>query len=141
MRTIRCKVFEDDRKICYVSETAGLIVQYFKDPANAYEEASGSGALDSRISGYLMECLNQMKIGTHFVRRLNMRELLVQEVEPVPVSVVSHTVASKNLADRLGIEEGITLSRPLLEFYYHPNRSNGQCPVLIGEDHIRSFSW
>jgi phosphoribosylaminoimidazole-succinocarboxamide synthase len=138
--TTRRKMFEDSQKIYYASQTAGLLIQHFKDYAGVDEEASGSGALDSRIAGHLMHCLNQTGIYTHFVRRLNMREILVQEAGSLPVSVVSHTVVSADLAARFGMQEGTALARPLLEFYYHPPRQTEQ-PTLVGEDHIRGFGW
>ncbi|MDR2417191.1 MAG: hypothetical protein LBD15_03455 [Holosporales bacterium] len=136
----RRKMFEDSQKIYYASQTAGLLIQHFKDQVSIDEDASGSGALDSRIAGHLMHCLNQTGICTHFVRRLNMRELLVQEVGLLPVSVVSHTIVSADLAARFGIQEGTALARPLLEFYYHSPQQMGQ-PTLVGEDHIRGFGW
>ncbi|MDR2412302.1 MAG: hypothetical protein LBD66_01695 [Holosporales bacterium] len=137
---MRRKISEDDRRICYASSAEGLLVQHFKDPVG--EESSGSGVLDSRISGYLMDCLNHVGIKTHFVRQLNMRELLVQDVKLMPISIVSHTVVSQNLATRFQSSEGAPLARPLLEFYYHAHLENSRVPpVLVGEDHIRSFSW
>ncbi len=48
---------------------------------------SGKGVLNNRISEYLMTRLAEMGIPTHFVKRLNMREQLVYELEIVPVEV------------------------------------------------------
>ncbi|MDR1267213.1 MAG: hypothetical protein LBJ70_02395 [Holosporales bacterium] len=137
---MRRKVFEDARRVCYTSSSTGLFIQSFKDPL--CEDSAGGGALDARISGRLMECLNRVGIETHFVRQLNMREFLVKEAEILPVSIVSHTVVSEELASRFQGKEGDVLVRPLLEFYYHKVSANGQeVPVPIGEDHVRSFSW
>ena len=41
----------------------------------------GKGVLNNRISEYLFESLHSIKIPTHFIRRLNMREQLIQRVE------------------------------------------------------------
>jgi phosphoribosylaminoimidazole-succinocarboxamide synthase len=134
----RRKIFEDDRRIFYTSPTTGLLIQSFKD----HSGEAGSGALDSRISGHLMTCLNRAGIGTHFVRQINMREWLVQETGILPISIVSHTVISESLAARFQAQEGIPLARPLLEFYYHTHPTdNRERPILVGEDHIRGFSW
>jgi phosphoribosylaminoimidazole-succinocarboxamide synthase len=47
-----------------------------------------------------------MGIPTHFIRRLNMREQLIREVEIIPLEVVVRNVAAGSLSTRLGIEEG-----------------------------------
>ena len=48
----------------------------------------GKGALNNRISSYLMTQLEGIGIPTHFIRSINMREQLVREGEIIPVEVV-----------------------------------------------------
>ena len=67
---------------------------------------TGKGVLNNRISEYLMEKLSSIGIPTHFVRRLNMREQLVKEVEIIPIEVVIRNVVAGSLAKRFGLEEG-----------------------------------
>ena len=50
--------------------------------------------------------LAEVGIPTHFVRRLNMREQLVREVEIIPLEVVVRNVAAGSFAKRFEIEEG-----------------------------------
>ncbi len=71
----------------------------------------GKGVLDDRISEYLMTQLAGIGVPTHFVRRLNMREQLIKEVEIVLEVVVSN-VAAGSMSKRLGIEEGTALPAP-----------------------------
>ena len=58
--------------------------------------------LNNRISEYLMQRLAEIGIPTHFVRRLNMREQLIREVEIIPLEVVIRNVAAGSIATRLG---------------------------------------
>ena len=63
-------------------------MQYFKDESSGLNVKNngvitGKGVLNNRISEYLMTRLGEMGIPTHFVRRLNMREQLVREVEMI----------------------------------------------------------
>ena len=61
--------------------------------------------------------LSEISIQTHFVRRLNMREQLVREVEIIPVEVVIRNVAAGSLTKRFGMEEGTPLPRSIVEYY------------------------
>ena len=55
--------------------------------------------------------LGDIGVPTHFVRRLNMREQLIREVEIIPLEIVVRNVAAGSLSTRLGIPEGTVKSR------------------------------
>ena len=75
---------------------------------------------------------------THFIRRLNMREQLIREVETIPLEVVVRNVAAGSLSQRLGIEEGTQLPRSIIEFYYKNDQLNDP---MVSEEHITAFGW
>ena len=119
----RKKIYEGKAKILYEGPEPGTIVQYFKDDATAFNAAKkdvidGKGVLNNRLSEFFMTGLNQIGVPTHFIRRLNMREQLIREVEIIPIEVVVRNVAAGSLSERLGIEEGEVLPRSIIEFYY-----------------------
>ena len=64
----------------------------------------GKGVLNNRISEYVFQHLNDIGVPTHFIRRLNMREQLIREVEIIPLEVVVRNIAAGSLSQRLGIE-------------------------------------
>jgi phosphoribosylaminoimidazole-succinocarboxamide synthase len=82
--------------------------------------------------------LGEIGVPTHFVRRLNMREQLIREVEIIPLEVVVRNVAAGSLATRLGIEEGKQLPRSLIEFYY---KNDELGDPMVAEEHITAFAW
>ena len=82
--------------------------------------------------------LGHIGIPTHFIRRLNMREQLVRQVEIIPLEVVCRNVAAGSISKRLGIEEGQQLPRAIVEFYYKKDELNDP---MVSEDHITSFNW
>src|SRR6202007_2084938 len=101
----------------------GTLVQYFKDDATAFNAQkkgviTGKGVLNNRISEYLMRGRAEIGIPPPFVRRLNMREQLIREVEIIPLEIVVRNVAAGSLSTRLGIDEGTQLPRSIIEFYY-----------------------
>src|SRR5208282_3753952 len=86
----------------------------------------------------LMMRIAEIGIPTHFVRRLNMREQLVREVEIIPVEVVIRNVVAGSLAKRFGIEEGTALTRSIVEFYY---KKDALDDPMVSEEHITAFGW
>ncbi|HEX3501314.1 MAG TPA: phosphoribosylaminoimidazolesuccinocarboxamide synthase, partial [Stellaceae bacterium] len=92
----------------------------------------------NRISEYLMLRLADIGIPTHFVRRLNMREQLVRQVEIIPVEVVIRNVVAGSLATRFGMEEGTPLPRSIVEYYY---KNDELGDPMVSEEHITAFGW
>ena len=104
----RRQIYEGKAKILFEGPEPGTLIQYFKDDATAFNAQkkgtiSGKGVLNNRISECLMMRLADIGIPTHFVRRLNMREQLIRQVEIIPLEVVVRNVAAGSLAKRLGI--------------------------------------
>ena len=121
----------------------GTLVQYFKDDATAFNNQkrgiiTGKGVLNNRISEYLMTRLNEAGIPTHFVRRLNMREQLVREVEIIPLEIVIRNVAAGSLSKRFGLAEGTPLPRSIIEYCY---KSDELSDPMVSEEHITAFKW
>ena len=119
----RRRIYEGKAKVLYEGPEPGTLIQHFKDDATAFnakkhEVIDGKGVLNNRISEYIFQHLNDIGVPTHFIRRLNMREQLIREVEIIPLEVVVRNVAAGSLSKRLGIEEGTQLPRSIIEFYY-----------------------
>jgi phosphoribosylaminoimidazole-succinocarboxamide synthase len=85
-----------------------------------------------------MTRLNAIGVPTHFVRRLNMREQLIKEVEIIPLEVVVRNVAAGSLAKRLGIEEGTALPRSIIEYFL---KNDALHDPWVSEEHITAFGW
>ena len=139
----RKQIYEGKAKVLFQGPEPGTIVQYFKDDATAFNNKkkgtiTGKGVLNNRISELMMVRLGEIGIPTHFIKRLNMREQLVREVEIIPLEVVIRNVAAGTLSQRLGIEEGTMLPRSILE-YYLKNDELGD--PMVGEEHITAFGW
>ncbi len=112
----RRRIYEGKAKVLYEGPEPGTLIQHFKDDATAFnnkkhERIEGKGVLNNRISEYIFTRLSEIGVPTHFIRRLNMREQLIREVEIIPLEVVVRNVAAGSLCTRLGIEEGMQLCR------------------------------
>jgi phosphoribosylaminoimidazole-succinocarboxamide synthase len=139
----RKKIYEGKAKILYEGPEPGTLIQYFKDDAtafNAQKKASfeGKGVLNNRLSEFFMQGLNAIGVPTHFIKRINMREQLVRQVEIIPLEVVVRNFAAGSISKRLGIPEGTALPRPIIEFYY---KDDALGDPLVSEEHIIAFGW
>ena len=139
----RRQIYEGKAKVLFEGPEPGTLIQYFKDDATAFNNQkkgtiTGKGVLNNRISEYLMTKLNEIGVPTHFVRRLNMREQLVREVEIIPVEVVIRNIAAGSLSKRLGIDEGTVLPRSIVEYYYKNDKLGDP---MVSEEHITAFGW
>ena len=139
----RRQIYEGKAKVLFEGPEPGTLVQYFKDDATAFNNRkrgtiTGKGVLNNRISEYLMSRLGEIGIPTHFVRRLNMREQLVREVEIIPVEIVVRNIIAGTLAKRFGMAEGAPLPRSIIEFCY---KSDELGDPMVAEEHITAFGW
>jgi phosphoribosylaminoimidazole-succinocarboxamide synthase len=136
-------VYEGKAKVLYEGPEPGTLIQYFKDDATAFNNQkrgviTGKGVLNNRISEYLMLRLAEIGVPTHFIRRVNMREQLIKEVEIIPVEVVVRNVAAGSIATRFKMEEGTPLPRSIVEYYY---KSDELGDPMVTEEHVTAFGW
>ena len=139
----RRQIYEGKAKILYEGPEPGTLIQYFKDDATAFNAQkrgtiAGKGVLNNRISEHIFLALQTIGVPTHFIRRVNMREQLIRQVEIVPIEVVIRNVAAGSLTKRLGIEEGTQLPRTIIEYYY---KDDALGDPMISEEHIACFGW
>ena len=137
------KLYEGKAKIIYATKDKNQVIQHFKDDATAFNNQKkatieGKGILNNRISEHILSNLSQIGIENHFIKRLNMREQLVNHVEIIPIEFIVRNIATGSLTKRLGIEDGTVLKEPLIEYCLKDDELGDP---LIAEDHIYAFEW
>ena len=137
------KLYEGKAKIIYATQDKGLVIQYFKDDATAFNNQKkstieGKGVLNNRISEHILSNLSQIGIKNHLVKRLNMREQVIKLVEIIPIEFVIRNVATGSITKRLGIEDGTILERPLIEYCLKDDKLGDP---NISREHILTFNW
>ena len=108
------KLYEGKAKIIFASTDKNLVIQHFKDDATAFNNQKkanieGKGILNNRISEHILSALKDVGIENHLIKRLNMREQLIDLVEIIPIEFVVRNIVSGSLTKRLGIEDGTVL--------------------------------
>lgn len=139
----REKIYEGKAKQLFTTDNPDLLVQYFKDEATAFDGKKKGiiehkGILNNKISSRIFRMLEEKGIKTHFVETLSDREMLVKRLRIIPVEVVIRNIAAGSLCKRLGLEEGLELKEPTLEFFL---KNDPLGDPMINEYHARVFGW
>ena len=119
----REQLYEGKAKKVYATDDAGCCIVSYKDDATAFDgqkkgTIAGKGAVNNRMSNYLMQLLEKAGVPTHFVQELNDRETVVKKVSIVPLEVIVRNISAGSFAKRYGVEEGIVFDAPTIEFSY-----------------------
>ncbi|MBI4125029.1 MAG: phosphoribosylaminoimidazolesuccinocarboxamide synthase [Deltaproteobacteria bacterium] len=137
------KIYEGKAKILYRTDDDGLLIQYFKDDATAFNAKkkgtiADKGAINCAVSSVIFQFLEAQGVKSHFVKQLSEREMLVKRVEIIPVEVVVRNYIAGSLAKRTGRPEGEKLPETLVEWYY---KSDPLGDPMVTKDHLRIFGW
>lgn len=116
-------LYEGKAKKVYKTDVEDVYIVDYKDDATAFNGLKkgtivGKGVVNNRMSNHLMALLEQDGVPTHLVEELSDRETAVKKVEIVPLEVIIRNVSAGSFAKKMGMEEGIKLKAPTLEFSY-----------------------
>lgn len=130
-------LYEGKGKRLYKTSDEQLLIAEFKDDLTAFNaekrgSEAGKGALNNKISTQLFRILEEKGIATHLVKTLDDTHQLVKVCRIIPIEVVVRNVATGSLVKRLGLNEGVELPFPLVEFYY---KDDALGDPLINDEH------
>lgn len=116
-------LYEGKAKKVFATDDPNVVLVSYKDDATAFNglkkgTVSGKGAINNRVTNYMMELLEKEGVKTHLVKELSDRETLVKKVTIVPLEVIIRNISAGSFAKRYGVEEGIVFAEPTIEFSY-----------------------
>ena len=105
------QLYEGKAKKVFATEDPAYVIVSYKDDATALDglkkgTIAGKGAINNRMSNYLMQLLEKEGVPTHFVEELNDRETVVRKVSIVPLEVIIRNISAGSFAE------------PTIEFSY-----------------------
>ena len=117
------QLYEGQAKKVYATDEEGYVIVSYKDDATALDGQKrgtivGKGAINNRMTNFLMQLLSEKGVPTHFVKELSERETVVRKVQIVPLEVIIRNISAGSFAKRYGVEEGIVFEEPTIEFSY-----------------------
>ena len=117
------QIYEGKAKKVFATDDKDLVLVSYKDDATAFNGLKkgsilGKGAINNRVTNYLMQMLEKEGIPTHFVEEISDRDTLVRRVNIVPLEVIIRNISAGSFSKRCGVEEGIVFEEPTIEFSY-----------------------
>ena len=116
-------IYEGKAKKVYAMDDPDYCMVEYKDDATAFNGLKkgtirGKGVVNNKMSNFMFKLLAEKGIETQFVEEVSDRETIVKKVSIVPLEVIIRNKAAGSLAKKLGLEEGMELKCPILEFSY-----------------------
>ena len=135
-------LYEGKAKKVYATEDPEVLIVSYKDDATAFNGLKkgtivGKGAINNRMTNYLMKKLEEEGVPTHFIRELNDTETEVKKVTIVPLEVIVRNIAAGSLSKRLGLPEGTKLKKTVLEYSY---KDDALGDPMVNDYHIFALS-
>jgi phosphoribosylaminoimidazole-succinocarboxamide synthase len=136
------KLYEGKAKIVYATSKPGVVIQYFKDDATAFNALKkgtilGKGVVNNRMSATLFERLGKAGVPTHYLGTLSDREMLCRRLDIIKIETIVRNVVAGSLAKRTGLDEGTPIKQPIVELYY---KSDPLGDPMINDDHVRMMA-
>ncbi len=134
-------MYEGKAKKIFQTDDKDIVVVEYKDDATAFnglkkDVLESKGVLNNAIASIFFEMLEAKGIPTHFIKKTDERHMLVKTLDIIPVEVVVRNITAGSLAKRLGMEEGVTLPKTVLEYYY---KDDALGDPMINEYHIATM--
>ncbi|MGX4686613.1 phosphoribosylaminoimidazolesuccinocarboxamide synthase [Vagococcus sp. JNUCC 83] len=117
---------KDELRLVYLDQATAL-------NGKKKDEITGKGQLNNQITSEVFKFLSSKGIEHHWIKQLSETEQLVKAVDIIPLEVVVRNISAGSFAKRFGVEEGLVLPKPILEFYY---KDDALDDPFMNEDHI-----
>ena len=132
-------LYSGKAKDLFLTDDENIIVARYKDQATMLngarkETIKGKGVLNNQISSFIFEKLNAAGVATHFIEKISETEQLNKKVSIIPLEVVLRNVTAGSFSKRFGLEEGIELEEPIVEFYYKNDKLDDP---FINDEHVK----
>lgn len=111
-------IYDGSTKRRYKTDNADVEIIEYKDilpgkePTNIYNK----GSITNRMTNLILELLEENNIPTHFIEAISQTEVAVKKSNPFPFFVKIRNYASGMFVTRTGVNEGVKLKTPVLEF-------------------------
>lgn len=132
-------LYSGKAKDIFATEDDQVILARYKDQATAFnggkkEQIAGKGVLNNQISALIFDKLNAAGVATHFIEKISDTDQLNKKVDIIPLEVVLRNYTAGSFSKRFGVEEGIQLDQPIVEFYY---KNDDLDDPFINDEHVK----
>ncbi len=111
------------KKVFAVKNDKNILWLEFKNSLTAFNaQKMGSfenkGAINRNIASIIFRYLKKAKVISHWVQDHGDTDMICEKLSMIPIEVVVRNTVAGSLAKKFGLEEGLHLKKPIVEFYY-----------------------
>lgn len=137
------ELYRGKAKTVYTTENPDLLVLEFRNDTSALdgeriEQFDRKGMINNKFNHFIMQKLEEAGIPTQMERLLSDNEVLVKNLDMVPVECVIRNRAAGSLVKRLGVEEGLVLNPPLFDLFL---KDDAKHDPMVNESYCKTFGW
>lgn len=136
-------IYEGKAKKLYSTDNSDELVLEFKNDLTAFNALKkgsfeGKSLLNLAFSEMIFSLLESEGIRTHRIKKLDDKRTLVKKLTMIPLEVVVRNKVAGSLAVKMKMEEGASLKKPIVEFYY---KSDALQDPFLNSQQILSFGF
>lgn len=139
----RLLLYEGSKKIVYGDQQENSNILHFKDTVTNEVTGDvvsipGKGVINNTVSAAFFGKLSEWGIPHHFIAKQSAREQQVHALEIFSFYVLIRNYATGFLVEDLGIDRGVPLNQPVMEFY---TKMTDKPSTLLSRDHLDAFGF
>jgi phosphoribosylaminoimidazole-succinocarboxamide synthase len=139
----KAELFAGKAKSVYSTDDDDKLILHFRNDTSAFdgekmEQLDRKGMVNNKFNAFIMAKLEEAGIETHVIELLSDDEVLVKNMDMIPVECVVRNIAAGSIVRRLGVEDGMDLNPPTFEFFLKNDELHDP---MINDYHIRTFGW
>ncbi len=110
-------------KSVYRTDTKGKLIVEFRDDITAFDGGKkdvlkNKGSYNASVSRFFFEYLEKNGVKTHFVKMIDERHMVVDELQMVPLEVIVRNLAAGSIVRNYPFKEGMKLNPPVIVIDY-----------------------
>ena len=134
-------LYDHGSKKILETESDDKLMQTFTDTIVSSDgkkngRVKGKGAINNAIAAHIFDYLESYHIPTHFLNKLNDRDMEVKNTEKIPIMLHVYNETTPALSKTYGFDKKSELHVPVLEFYYTGENLN---QPMINEFHATAL--
>jgi phosphoribosylaminoimidazole-succinocarboxamide synthase len=110
-------------KTVYRTDTKGKLIVEFRDDITAFDGGKkdvlkNKGSYNAEVSAFVFRYLEENGVKTHFVKMLDPRHMVVNELSMIPLEVIVRNIAAGSIVRNYPFKEGSKLNPPVIVIDY-----------------------
>ncbi len=139
----RKELYAGKAKSVYYTDDPDYLILHFRDDTSAFdgekmEQLARKGKVNNHFNAFIMNKLAEAGVPVHIEKLLSDEEVLVKNLEMMPVECVVRNISAGSLCRRLGVEEGLELNPPTYELFL---KNDVLHDPMINESLVETFGW